>query len=104
LFVTKVLIEDSVLISGIVCKKTIGTSAGSLLHVVFTELGYETAGLMYGNFQTCVNNWLMLEANSIGIGDTIADPQTYVDIQETIRKAKVCSTTYLNKGQFNIVT
>jgi len=46
----------------------------------------------------------MLEANSIGIGDTIADPQTYVDIQETIRKAKVCSTTYLNKGQFNIVT
>lgn len=98
------MIEDSVLISGIVCKKTIGTSAGSLLHVVFTELGYETAGLMYGNFQTCVNNWLMLEANSIGIGDTIADPQTYVDIQETIRKAKVCCTTYLNKGQFNIVT
>lgn len=85
---TKVLIEDGVLISGILCKKTLGASSGSLLHVLFQELGYETAGYMYGNIQTVVNNWLMYEANSIGIGDTIADPQTYVDIQETIRKAK----------------
>lgn len=77
------------MISGILCKKTLGASSGSLLHVLFQELGYETAGYMYGNIQTVVNNWLMYEANSIGIGDTIADPQTYVDIQETIRKAKV---------------
>ena len=89
LLISQVLIEDGVLISGILCKKTLGTSAGSLLHVVFLELGFETAGLMYGNIQTVVNNWLMLEANSIGIGDTIADPQTYIEIQETIRKAKV---------------
>lgn len=31
----------------------------------------------------------MLESASIGIGDTIADPQTYKDIQDTIKKAKV---------------
>lgn len=36
-----------------------------------------------------VNNWLLIEGGSIGIGDTIADQHTYLDIQETIRKAKV---------------
>ncbi|OWF51528.1 DNA-directed RNA polymerase II subunit RPB1-like [Mizuhopecten yessoensis] len=86
---TKVLIEDGVLISGILCKKTLGTSSGSLPHVVFMEMGYEIAGLMYGHIQTVINNWLLLEGHSIGIGDTIADPQTYIDIQDTIKKAKV---------------
>lgn len=83
------LVEDSELISGIVCKKTLGTSAGSLVHIVFLEMGFEIAGEFYGNIQTVVNNWLLLEGHSIGIGDTIADQQTYHDIQETIKKAKV---------------
>lgn len=85
------LIEDGTLISGILCKKTLGASTGGLVHITFLELGFEQAGELYGNIQTVVNNWLLLEGHSIGIGDTIADPQTYVDIQETIKKAKVRS-------------
>ena len=45
-------------------------------------------GKFYGNIQTVVNNWLLLEGHSIGIGDTIADPGTYADIIATIKKAK----------------
>ena len=82
------LIENGELISGIVCKKTIGTSGGSLGHVIFMERGPEVAKHFYGNIQTVVNNWLLLEGHSIGIGDCIADAQTYDDIQKTIRKAK----------------
>ena len=85
----QVLIEDGELISGIICKKTLGTSGGSLVHIVFLELGFEIAGEFYGNIQTVVNNWLLLEGHSIGIGDTIADQQTYQDIQDTIKAAKV---------------
>ncbi|XP_035714876.1 DNA-directed RNA polymerase II subunit RPB1 isoform X2 [Folsomia candida] len=85
---TKVMVEHGELIMGILCKKTLGTSEGSLLHICFTELGHEVAGQFYGNIQTVVNNWLMYEGHSIGIGDTIADPQTYLEIQKTIKKAK----------------
>ena len=85
---TKVLIEQGQLLSGIVCSKTVGSSSGSLMHVVFNEHGYEIAGQFYGHIQTVVNNWLLLEGHTIGIGDTFADPQTYSDIQQTIRKAK----------------
>lgn len=86
------------LISGILCKKTLGTSSGSLAHVVFMEYGWVIAGEMYGHIQTLVNNWLLLEGHSIGIGDTIADPQTYIDIQDTIKKAKVHVIYQKKKG------
>ncbi|KAG0729095.1 DNA-directed RNA polymerase II subunit RPB1 [Chionoecetes opilio] len=85
---TKVLVEHGELIMGILCKRTLGASSGSMLHVAWMELGHEIAGRFYGNIQTVVNNWLLLEGMSIGIGDTISDPATYKVIQETIRKAK----------------
>ncbi|EEB13940.1 predicted protein [Pediculus humanus corporis] len=69
-------------------QKTLGTSAGSLLHICMLELGHEVCGQFYGNIQTVINNWLLLEGHSIGIGDTIADPQTYLEIQKAIKKAK----------------
>jgi len=62
---TKVMVENGDLIMGILCKKTLGTSAGSLLHICFVELGHETAGHFYGNIQTVVNNWLLYEGQLI---------------------------------------
>ena len=85
---TKVMVECGELVMGILCKKTLGTSAGSLLHICMLELGHEVCGEFYCNIQLVINNWLLLEGHSIGISDTIADPQTYVEIQRTIKKAK----------------
>uniref|UniRef100_A0A915CGP7 DNA-directed RNA polymerase n=1 Tax=Parascaris univalens TaxID=6257 RepID=A0A915CGP7_PARUN len=85
---TKVIIEHGELLAGIICSKTIGRSAGNLLHVVTLELGWEVAAHFYSHIQTTVNAWLLAEGHTIGIGDTIADQATYKDIQETIRKAK----------------
>ena len=44
--------------------------------------------LYHISLQTVVNQWLMYEGHSIGIGDTIADSQTYLDIQSQIKGAK----------------
>ncbi|CAF3867330.1 unnamed protein product [Rotaria sordida] len=85
---TKVLIENGRLLSGILCKKTLGTSAGSLAHIVFMECGHHIAGQLYYHIQLVVNNWLMLEGHSIGIADIISNQQTYETIQATIKKAK----------------
>ena len=85
---TKVLVENGRLLSGILCKRTLGTSAGSLAHIVFMECGHDIAGKLYYHIQLVVNNWLMLEGHSIGIADTIADQTTYETIQATIKKAK----------------
>nr|KAG5699614.1 hypothetical protein BaRGS_000730 [Batillaria attramentaria] len=86
---TKILVENGELLSGILCKKSLGASAGSLLHVVVMEMGHEVAGVMYSAIQVMVNQWLLSAGHSIGIEDTIADHQTYTDIQTTIMGAKV---------------
>jgi len=85
---TRVLIESGELLMGILCKRTLGASAGSLMHVSQLENGHHDNGLFYGNIQTVVNAWLLVEGHSIGIGDTIADPGTYAEILSTIKKAK----------------
>lgn len=85
----QVIIEHGELLSGIICSRTVGRSAGNLLHVVTLELGFEVAAHFYSHIQTVVNAWLLGEGHTIGIGDTIADQATYRDIQETIRKAKL---------------
>ena len=83
------LIEHGELISGILSKGTLGNRSGSLMHAVAMEYSPEVARDFYGNIQKLVNNYLLLEGHSIGIGDTIADTYTYNDIQRTIRQAKV---------------
>ena len=81
--------ENSELISGIICKKSVGAITGSLLHIIALELSHKEAGLFYSHIQTVVNNWLLIEGHSIGIGDCIADQETYINIRKTIRKARV---------------
>ena len=83
------IIEHGELICGILSKDTLGNKTGSLMHVIAAEFGYDTARDFYGNIQKVVNNFLMIEGHSIGIGDTIADAFTYSDIQKTIMQAKV---------------
>jgi DNA-directed RNA polymerase II subunit RPB1 len=56
------------------------------------ELGHEVARAFYGTTQCVVNNWLLIEGHSIGIGDCIADSETYAEIQKATRKAKVSKT------------
>ena len=60
------------------------------MHVIALEQGHEVAQRFYDNIQTVVNNYLLVEGHSIGIGDTIADNFMYGEIQRAIHKAKVC--------------
>lgn len=60
-----------------------------MTHVIAMELSHEVAREFFGTTQVVVNNWLLLEGHSIGIGDCIADSDTYDEIQKATRKAKV---------------
>ena len=91
--ITQVLIEHGELISGILCKRSLGTASGSLVHIVALDFGHEVACSLYGNIQTVVNNWTLIEGHSIGIGDCIADSETYEEIQRVTKKAKVICKT-----------
>ncbi|KAF0989842.1 hypothetical protein HZS_2317, partial [Henneguya salminicola] len=85
---TKVLIEDGVLHSGILCSKTLGRSSGSLIHIIVLELGWQVAKIFFSQIQRFINNYLLIAGHSIGISDCIADRNTYSEIQESIFESK----------------
>lgn len=58
------------------------------VHLTREEVGPDAARKFLGHTQWLVNYWLLQNAFSIGIGDTIADAGTMERINETISKAK----------------
>ncbi|GKF55591.1 RNA polymerase II largest subunit, partial [Tanacetum coccineum] len=85
---TQVRIEEGEVITGTLCKRTLGASTGSLIHVIWKEVGPDAASKFLGHTQWLVNYWLLQQGFSIGIGDTIADASTMETINETIFRAK----------------
>jgi DNA-directed RNA polymerase II subunit RPB1 len=85
---TGMMIEHGELIYGIVDKKTVGASAGGLVHVIMREKGPEVCCNWFNGMQRVVNYWLLQNGFSIGIGDTIADKDTMSFITNTISDAK----------------
>ncbi len=67
------LIENDKIIFSAVGKKTVGTSQGGLVHVVFREKGAEATRMLFTGLECIVNFWPFHNGFSIGIGDTIAD-------------------------------
>lgn len=68
---TKVVIDDGELLSGIICKKTVGASAGGIVHVIWSDYGPESARSFLDNTALLVNQWLLHMGFSVGLGDTI---------------------------------
>lgn len=85
---TKVVIEDGELLAGILCKRTVGTSASGIIHTSMNEHGPNITMAFFNGTQAVVNYWLLQNGFSIGIGDTIADRQTMDTINDTIGQAK----------------
>ena len=85
----QVLIQDGELLTGTLCKKTLGASGGSLIHVIWMEEGPEKARAFLSQAQYTVNHWLLQHGFSIGIGDTVADNKTMGIISDIIAEVGV---------------
>ena len=72
--------------TGGLCKKTLGASSGSLIHIIMMEHGPEAARAFLTQCQYLTNHWLLQHSMSIGIGDTVADASTMGAINDTINK------------------
>eukprot|EP01125_Pyxidicula_operculata_P009020 TRINITY_DN297_c0_g1_i1.p1 TRINITY_DN297_c0_g1~~TRINITY_DN297_c0_g1_i1.p1 ORF type:complete len:1781 (-),score=540.27 TRINITY_DN297_c0_g1_i1:121-5463(-) len=85
---TEVIVEQGVVLAGILDKSTLGRSEGSIVHLIWNERGHESARDFINQSQQIVNNWLVQRGYSIGISDTIADQNTMVYINDIIDGAK----------------
>eukprot|EP01134_Creolimax_fragrantissima_P005297 CFRG5297T1 len=85
---SKVLVINGRLVSGLICKKTIGSSGGGLIHVMFMEHGPEKTRHFFDSIQHCINQWLLIEGHSMSIADMMAESSTNDMIRARIARAK----------------
>ncbi|OAG29397.1 DNA-directed RNA polymerase II subunit RPB1 [Nematocida displodere] len=86
---TVVIIKDGELLAGTICKKSVGTSSGGLIHVIANDFPRNICVDFIDSLQRAITTWLMTsESFSVGIGDTVADPSTMDTIKEAIDRAK----------------
>ena len=85
---TAIRFERGELLTGILCKKTLGSGGGGIIHVIWEEWGPTAARSFISQLQQLVNYWLLGYGFTIGISDTIADDRTMRTINNTITKAK----------------
>jgi DNA-directed RNA polymerase II subunit RPB1 len=84
----KVVIQNGELLSGIVCKKTVGSSSGSLLHLLWLDGGPEVCRNFLSFIQKMVNQWLTHNGFSCGVADIIANDDTLLNVEKTLKQAK----------------
>ncbi|EGG15801.1 RNA polymerase II largest subunit [Cavenderia fasciculata] len=98
---TVVIIDQGELMSGILCKRSLGSANGSIIHVVQNEHGHEATRCFIDQTQTVVNSWLISHGFTVGIGDTIADSATMAKVQNAITSAKTQVKELIIKAQSN---
>lgn len=96
---TKVHIHKGELVSGVVDKRALGRSFGSLIHVLWNDYGPEICRSFIDELQLIITQWLLHEGASVGIGDTIADSNTLYEIDTTIVNAKKEVTGIINRAR-----
>jgi len=66
-----VVIERGQLLSGILDKKSLGVSGGSIIHTIFNDYGQDRVTHFIDQIQWVANHWLLHNGFSIGISDCI---------------------------------
>ena len=94
-----VQIKKGKLIQGIICKKTVGTSSGSIVHNIWKEISPQKALEFLGNCQKIINNYLLLKGWTVGIGDIICDSDIGSKISDIIKDMKATIKQKLNQAQ-----
>lgn len=82
-----VVIHDGDLQVGRVCKATLGTGAGGLVHKVFAVAGPEGVIRFLSDLQRVVYTWLPGRGLSIGLEDCVAPAATTAAVQAAVQDA-----------------
>ncbi|XP_043467716.1 DNA-directed RNA polymerase II subunit RPB1-like [Leptopilina heterotoma] len=82
------LIKKGQLLTGVFRRYTIALKYDSIPYCCMMNFGHEVCVRFCQDLQKVTNNWLLLEGHSVSVGDTIANPKSYREIQKIIKKAK----------------
>ncbi|KAF4690242.1 DNA-directed RNA polymerase II subunit RPB1, partial [Perkinsus olseni] len=84
----RVIIQEGEIMSGVICKKTVGASSGGLIHITWLDYGPERTKQFIGGIQRLVNFWLLHHGFTVGCADIVANDGTMQKVADTLAQAK----------------
>ena len=85
----EVIIENGILVAGIIDKKIVGTSHSSIVHRLYKEYDCERAAEFLSAIQFLVNRWLTYRGFSVGMADFLISEENERGVQMAIQKAYI---------------
>ena len=76
----RVILRGGELMCGSLCKKTLGTSAGGIVHVLVRDWGYKRAAEFMGDAQRLIREFMMIRGFSVGVGDCVMGMDTHARV------------------------
>lgn len=96
---TELYINNGDYLSGTMCKKTLGTSSGSLIHIIWTNHGSKIANRFISDIQFLANNWIVNRGFSVGIQDAINREHIQKEVNTIIDDADTKVKEIIEIGQ-----
>ena len=82
-----VLIVDGNLLAGAMCKGSLGSVSGGVIHIIYKDCSCQEASHFIGDCQRVIHCWLENEGFSIGIRDCVTQPRTEKSVSGIIQKS-----------------
>lgn len=98
---TEVIIDQGQVLAGILDGNILGRSQGGVIHLTWNDYGPECARDFIDQSQRVINNWLVTRGFSIGIGDTIADKATMLQVNKIINDQKAAVNEIIQRFHSN---
>jgi len=91
-------IMDGKLVCGILDKNTIGSSAKSIVHIIFNDMGFSKCTDFINKIQHISNRYLTLRSASAGISDLIVESNARKKINDKVNELINLSNKETNEG------
>ncbi|KNA00007.1 DNA-directed RNA polymerase II largest subunit [Plasmodium vivax North Korean] len=95
----KVIIKNNELLCGIICKRTVGSSSGSLIHILWHEMGPDKTKDFISALQKVTNNWLEYIGFTVSCSDIIASNKVLDKVKDILSKSKKEVSKIVKKAQ-----
>jgi DNA-directed RNA polymerase II subunit RPB1 len=83
----RVIVRDGELLTGTLCKKTVGTSPGHILHLIIKDCGNQVGARFVGDAQRLLVQFMLARGFSVGVGDCLMGENTHAKVVGSINRS-----------------
>lgn len=89
----RVIIKHGELLGGTLCKKTMGTSPGGIIHVLVKDCGHQVAANFISDAQRLLVEFMLHRGFSVGVGDCLMEESTHAKVVGSINRSLAYADT-----------